>query len=423
MQLTLNVDDWGAAPPLPPLYHVRQHWASAPPLDLEVAVGEQLERLGLRQQIAPGMRVAITAGSRGIHDLVPITRASVAWLRACGAEPFVVPAMGSHGGATAEGQAAMLVALGISEATVGCPIRATMEVVELGRLADGTPVWMDRYAAEADSLLLINRVKAHTSFSGPIESGLAKILAVGLGKREGAEIAHRAGSESLKTKIVPMARLAMAHRRVLGGLAIVEDAREATALLVGLPPVEIGGAGEAALLAQSKQLMARLPFAELDVLVVDEIGKLISGTGMDTNVIGRRGIRAEPPLATPRVAVIVALALAEASHGNAAGVGLADIVTARLAAAIDFRATYVNMLTAGIVGLTKAALPITLPTDHTAIATAISACGRAEPAAVRLCRIRNTLLLEELLVSAALLPEVAANPVLELIGPADWQLQ
>jgi hypothetical protein len=168
--------------------------------------------------------------------------------------------------------------------------------------------------------------------------------------------------------------------------------------------------------------MARLPFDDLDVLVVDEIGKTISGTGMDTNVIGRRGIRAEPPLATPRIAVIVALALAEASHGNAAGVGLADIVTARLAAAIDFRATYVNMLTAGIVGLTKAALPITLPDDDTAIATAIGACGRADRDAVRLCRIRNTLLLEELLVSPALLPEVAASPTLELLGPADWVL-
>jgi hypothetical protein len=415
MHLTLNIDPWPSTEPLPPLYRIRRRFAHGAIADVVSATIAQLEQLGLREQIRPGMRIAVTAGSRGIRDVLPITRTAVAWLRNCGAEPFVVPAMGSHGGATAEGQLAMLASLGLNEASLGCPLLATMEVVELGTLADGTAVYLDRYAAEADGILLINRVKAHTSFSGPIESGLAKMLAVGLGKREGAALVHGEGSRSLREKIVPMARLAIAKSRVLGGLAIVENAREETALLVGLPPAEIGAAGEAALLEQSKAMLARLPFEQLDVLVVEEIGKTISGTGMDTNVIGRRGIRAEAPPPTPQIGVIVALDLAEASHGNAAGVGLADIITAQLAGKIDFRATYINMLTAGIVGLTKAALPITLPDEQSAIATAIKVCGRVDPAAVRLCRIRNTLLLDELQISAALLPEAEAHGELERV--------
>jgi hypothetical protein len=407
MQLHLNIEDWLVAGELPSLYRMRRRVVQAALADVAGATIEQLERLGLRQQIWPGMRIALTAGSRGIRDVVPIIRAAVGWLRACGAEPFVVPAMGSHGGATAEGQRAMLASLGLDETSLGCPILATMEVVALGQLADGTQAYMDRHAAEADGVLLINRVKAHTSFSGPIESGLAKMLAVGLGKREGATIVHREGSRSLREKIVPLARLAIERGKVLGGLAILENGREETALIAGLPRGEIGAAGEAALLEQSKAMLARLPFTQLDVLVVEEIGKTISGTGMDTNVIGRRGIRAEAPPESPQIAVIVALDLAAASHGNAAGVGLADIITARLAGKIDFKATYINMLTAGIVGLTKAALPITLPDEQSAIA--INVCGRADPTGVRLCRIRNTLLLDEIEISAALLPEAEAN--------------
>ena len=420
MTITLNSTALTNRDPLPPLYRVRQGWQSAPLADVPGATCAQLDSLGLRAQLTPGMRIAVTAGSRGIHDLVPITRTTVAWLRAAGAEPFIVPAMGSHGGATAAGQVAMLAALGLTETSVGCPIHSTMDVVELGTLTDGTPVFMDRFAYEADGVVVINRIKAHTSFEAPIESGLAKMCAIGLGKRQGAEMVHRTGVYGLKHQLVPMARMVVERGKVLGGLAIVEDAREQTAALVALPPDEIGGAGEARLLVQSKALMARLPFDQLDVLVVDALGKEISGTGMDTKVIGRLPIPGEPPLTSPVIKVIVVLDLTEATHGNANGMGLADLTTMRLARKVDFHATYVNVLTAGLVGLCKGGLPVTLPTGHDAVATALKVCGQADPAAARLVRIPNTLRLEELLVTAALLPEVAAHAGLELLGPVGW---
>lgn len=400
--------------PIPPLYQVRQRWATAPLPDIAGTVCQQLGAVGLRERIAPGMRVAITAGSRGIRDIVVVLRAAVAWLREAGAEPFIVPAMGSHGGATVQGQLAILHHLGITEQAVGCPILATMDVVTVGHLDHGTPVCLDRHAAEADGILLINRIKPHTSFKADIESGLAKMAAVGLGKRVGAEFVHSRGVAGLRTHIVPMARIIVEQGRVLAGLAILEDAHEQTAEIVALPPAEIGGAGEAALLARSKDLMARLPFDQLDVLVVEEIGKNISGTGMDTNVIGRLRIPGEAEPAHPHISVIVALDLTEASQGNAVGMGLADIVTAHLASKVDFVTTYTNNLTAGLIGLQRGALPITLPTERDAVAMAVRVCGQPDPSAVRMVRIRNTLLLENLLVSAALLPEVAQHSHLEV---------
>ncbi len=420
MQITLNSADLISRDPLPQLYRVRQRWDSAPLADVPAVTRAQLDRVGLRARITPGMRVAVTAGSRGIHDIVPVTRATVAWLRDAGAVPFIVPAMGSHGGATADGQVQLLAALGITEASVGCPMHSSLEVVQVGTLTDGTPVFMDRLAYEADGVVVINRVKAHTSFDGPIESGLAKMCAVGLGKRQGAAMVHRAGVYGLTHQMVPMARLIVAQGKVLGGLAIIEDAREQTAALVALPPEAIGGAGEARLLARSKALMARLPFEQIDVLVVDELGKNISGTGMDTKVIGRLPIPGEPPLTSPVIKVIVVLDLTKETHGNANGMGLADLTTLRLASKIDFHATYINVLTAGLVGLCKGGMPVALPTAHDAIATALKVCGQTDPANARLVRIKNTLQLEELLVTAALLPEVEAHPGLELHGPAAW---
>jgi hypothetical protein len=420
MQLNLAIEDLASDIPLPPLYRVRQCWDTQPLADVAGAVRAQLDAVGLRTQITPGMRVAVTAGSRGIRDMVQMLQTSVAWLREAGAEPFIVPAMGSHGGATAAGQVRLLADLGVTAATMGCPIQATMEVVELGHLDDGTPVYLDRHAAEADGVLVVNRIKPHTSFKADIESGIAKMCAVGLGKRLGAEMVHRRGVVGLRTLLVPMARMVVSRGKVLAGLALLEDAREQTADIVALPPAEIGGAGEAHLLERSKVLMARLPFDQLDVLVIDAIGKNISGTGMDTNVIGRLRIPGEPEPATPQITVIVALDLTEASHGNATGVGLADLIPAHLAQKIDFAATYINNITSGLIGLRKGALPITLPTSRTAIATALRMCGQPDLNAIRLARIPNTLLLEELLVSPALLPEVAVHPGLELLGPVEW---
>ncbi|MFP4440346.1 MAG: lactate racemase domain-containing protein [Chloroflexaceae bacterium] len=420
MQLNLAIEDLASDISLPPLYRARQCWDTQPLTDVAAAVRAQLDAVGLRAQITPGMRVAVTAGSRGIRDMVQILQTSVAWLKEAGAEPFIVPAMGSHGGATAAGQVRLLADLGVTAATMGCPIQATMEVVELGHMDDGTPVYLDRHAATADGVLVVNRIKPHTSFKADIESGIAKMCAVGLGKRLGAEMVHRRGVVGLRTLLVPMARMVVSRGKVLAGLALLEDAREQTAAIVALPPAEIGGAGEAHLLERSKVLMARLPFDQLDVLVVDAIGKNISGTGMDTNVIGRLRIPGEPEPATPRITVIVALDLTEASHGNATGVGLADLIPAHLAQKIDFAATYINNITSGLIGLRKGALPITLPTSRAAIATALRMCGQPDLHAIRLARIPNTLLLEELLVSPALLPEVAAHPGLELLGPVEW---
>jgi hypothetical protein len=420
MHINLAIEDLASDIPLPPLYRVRQHWDTQPHVDVTEVVRTQLEAVRLRAQITPGMRVAVTAGSRGIRDMVPMVQTCVAWLRDAGAEPFIVPAMGSHGGATAAGQTRLLADLGITEVTMGCPIQATMEVVKLGHLDDGTPVYLDRHAAEADGILVVNRIKPHTSFKADIESGLAKMCAVGLGKRLGAEMLHRRGVVGLRTLLVPMARMVVTRGKVLAGLALLENAHEQTAAIVALPPAEIGGAGEAHLLERSKTLMARLPFDQLDVLVIDEIGKDISGTGMDTNVIGRLRIPGEPEPAIPQIMVIVALDLTEASHGNATGVGLADLIPAQLAYKIDFATTYINNMTSGLIGLRKGALPMTLPTPRATIATALRMCGQPDLNAIRLVRIPNTLLLEELRVSPALLPEVAASPSLELLEPVEW---
>jgi hypothetical protein len=400
----------------PPLYRVRQRWESHPLPDIAATVCEQLERVGVRERIAPGSRIAVPAGSRGIRDIVPVLQAVVAFLRGAGAQPFIVPAMGSHGGATVEGQVAVLTSLGITEQAIGCPILATMDAIVCDHLPDRTTVYLDRHAAEADGgILVVNRIKPHTSFHANIESGLAKMCTVGLGKQAGAEVVHSRGVYGLRSQIGPMARLVVERGGVLAGLAILEDAFKQTADIVALPPQEIGGAGEAALLERSRALMARLPFDQLDVLVVDEMGKDISGTGMDTNVIGRLRIPGEPEPATPRISVVVVLDLTEASRGNGAGVGLADLIPARLANKIDLATTYISHLTAGIIGLQRGALPITLPTSRETVAMALRVCGQPDPGAVRLARIRNTLRLEELL------PEVANSPHLELLGEAVWE--
>ena len=419
MQLTIPIEAFHFEAELPPLWRVRR--APGPPAvpDVAAAVREQLEALGLRARIRPGMSVALTAGSRGIHDIATVLRAAVGWLQEAGAAPFIVPAMGSHGGATAAGQVELLAELGVTEAALGCPIRATMETVEIGRLPDGAPVPMDAYAAAADGILVVGRVKPHTDFHGPIESGLAKMVAIGLGKRRGAELIHRFGPDGLRERVPLAARLAVARGTVLGGLALLEDAAERTAAVVALPPGEIGGAGEAALLERARGWMGRLPFEQLDILVVDELGKNISGCGMDTNVLGRMRIPGEPD-APPHIRVVVALDMTPESHGNAAGVGLADLITARLARKIDIGATYINGLTSGLGGLQRSALPIILPTAGDAIAAALHCCARPDTGAVRVARIRNTLTTHDLLVSTALLGETAAAGYANL-GPARWE--
>jgi hypothetical protein len=372
----------------------------------------------LRAQIRPGARIAVTAGSRGIHDLTTVVKAAVDWLKSVDAEPFVVPAMGSHGGATAEGQREMLAGLGVTPESMGCPIEATMETVVLGTLPDGTPVHHDAIAAKADGVLLVNRVKPHTDFHGPVESGLAKIAAIGLGNHRGAAALHAGGIPLLGGAIAAAARMVVAHGKVLGGLAILENAHEHTASVELVVADGIAEAAENALLLRAGTLMGRLPFEELDVLVVDEMGKDKSGTGMDTNVLGRCWVHGIPEFESPSIAAISVHRLSVASHGNASGLGLADVIPARLLEQIDLRASYVNALTSGAGGARRSRLPMVLEDDEAAVIGAVTMSGRRDWADLRLARIRDTLSPNELMVTPALLKEVGDRVDLEITGPA-----
>ncbi|MEU4391976.1 DUF2088 domain-containing protein [Kribbella sp. NPDC023855] len=372
----------------------------------------------LAGSVRPGARIAVTAGSRGIHDLVTVVRAAVDWLRAAGAEPFVVPAMGSHGGATADGQREMLAGLGVTPESVGCPIEATMETVVLGHLEDGTPVHHDALAAAADGVLLINRVKPHTDFHGPVESGLGKILAIGLGNHQGAAALHAGGIPALGSAIESAAHLVVAAGKILGGLAIIENAYEKTASVELVVAEGIAGPAENALLQLAGSLMARLPFDTLDVLVVDEMGKDKSGTGMDTNVIGRCWVHGIPEFESPSIAAISVHRLSEASHGNASGLGLADVIPASMLDQLDLRTSYVNALTSGAGGARRSRMPMVLEDDAAAVLAAVTMSGRRDWSELRLARIADTLSPNELMVSPALLDEVAERFDLEITGTA-----
>lgn len=401
----------------PDLLRVRQRVDAPVERDPAAAVRRELEPL--RDRITPGMSVALTAGSRGITDLATVVRAAGAWLREAGAEPFIVPAMGSHGGATAEGQVGLLASFGVTEGAMGMPLHSSMETVELDRIpGGGPPVYMDKNAAAADAVLVLNRIKPHTDFAADVESGLAKLTAIGLGKQQGAEAIHAYGAAPLGHWIPAVARRVVETGRVLGGLGVVENAEERTARIAFVPPEGIGGQAEAELLEQARGLMGRIPFDQLDVLVVDEMGKDKSGAGLDTNVIGRMMIRDSAEFDRPNITNIVVRDLTEVSHGNATGVGLADFIPLRLLEKIDLRATYINGITAGIAGVQRIQIPMVLPTDRDAIAAAIMMCGRADQASARVARIASTMDTEELLVSSSLRADVEQDPGLEVIGTA-----
>ncbi len=374
--------------------------------DISQTVRQQLRRLELAGRIRSGESVAITAGSRGIANIASILTEVVAHLRELGAEPFLFPAMGSHGGATAEGQLAVLEGYEITAADCGCPIRATMETVEALQTRHGFSVHVDRLAHEADHILVVGRVKPHTMFVGPVESGICKMLLIGMGKQRGAKTYHAAIQAHSFPELIDAAIPPLLEKLpICGALAIVENAFEETACIEGLRPEEIL-TREPELLELSKQWMARLPFDEIDVLVIDEIGKNISGTGLDTNVVGRKfddnkAVDGE----RPSVLRIVARSLTADSHGNATGVGIVDFMTRRLHEAIDLEKVNVNCITAGHIGAAK--LPPVFASDREAIAAALSCIGLREPRDARLVRIKNTLELIDLTCSAAYLDEVA----------------
>lgn len=400
--------------PLPRWRLVRQRFEHVREPSVEAAVSREMAKL--RPAVRPGMTVAVGVGSRGISHLAEIVQAVVRELQEMGAAPFIVPAMGSHGGATAQGQADVLAGYGVTESTVGARVAPEMGTVLLGRAPGlgpaGTwaPVHFSRAALEADAVFVVNRVKVHTSFHGPVESGLSKMLCLGLGKHTGASGLHRLGAPTFEHLIPSATRLVLDHVNVLGGLAVVENAYEEVAHLEVVPGPDIPER-EPALLDLSRRLMPEIPFKHLDVLVVDYLGKDISGDGMDPNITGRHGTW---PLTDPErdPEKIVVLRLTKASHGNACGLGLADVTTRAVVDAIDRQATWTNVVTS--LELAFGRIPLWVDDDRTAIALALSTCGGVEPAEARLVRVRSTLHLEEIWVSEALWQaEGAARPHLE----------
>lgn len=396
--------------PFPRLIPVRREIDAPQERDPAAAAHQQLEQI--RDRITPGMSVAITAGSRGIHDIAVVIKAAGEWLRAAGAEPFIVPAMGSHGGATAEGQRGVLRHLGITEESMGMAIQATMDTVELGRCPDGPMVHLDANAARADAILVVNRIKAHTDFHGEVESGLAKICAIGLGKHKGAAGIHVYGSAGLARWVPEVARRIIATGKILGGLAIIENAFERTARVAFVDADNIAGDGEKALFQESRQLMGSLPFDELDVLVVDELGKDKSGSGLDTNVIGRMMIRGTEEFERPRIVNISVHDISAASEGNAVGLGLADFIPFRVLKKLDLNKMYVNAVTSGIGGVQRAQIPLAFRTDRDTIAAALQMCGRADVENARVVRIHDTLDTVHMLVSESLRDELGDLTIL-----------
>ena len=385
--------------------------------DVPGAIRAELARLGVAAQVRPGMRVAVTAGSRGINGIPVILRTVVAELQRLGAEPFLVPTMGSHGGATAEGQVAVLHSLGITEAAVGCPIHSSMATVQIGETPEGIPVHIDKLASQSDGIVVVSRIKAHTDFTGPVESGWMKMLTIGLGKHAGALMAHKHAVQlSHAVAFTSVARAMIRRANLLFGLGVIENANDETAEVVAAWPHDFEET-EHALLPRAKALMPRIPFDRLDVLVVDEIGKEFSGTGMDTNIIGRRLIFGEPAPTSPVITRIVVRDLSRHSYGNGIGLGMADFTTQRLLDRLDRRPMYINSLTA--MAPENSRIPMTAASDREAIEWAFLTAGNVPPPAARWVRIANTLHLDRFYVSEALRSEVAADHCLRVVG--DWQ--
>ncbi len=404
---------WAA--PLPEMLRVRRHIEEQRVGDIDAAVREALAPLA--GQVPSGASVAITAGSRGIASAPAIYRAVGRALTELGARPFLVAAMGSHGGGTAPGRLAVLEHLGVRPETVEMPVLSSEDLVEIGHLDHG-PVYVAKEAIDADLIFAVNRVKPHTDFHGPIESGLAKILAVGLGKQKGANAIHAGGPERLGHMAVAITDLLVGKGKVLAGLAVLETTQHEVADLVLVEAAGIGHAAESALLGQARERLARLPFDDLDVLVIAELGKEVSGAGIDPNVLGRMRIEGTPEPDSPNIAMVVVLGLSEATAGNATGIGLADLTTVRVLEGIDLSVTYLNSLTSGRGGLRRAALPIPLASDRDAICAALASCGQARPERRRLVHVKNTLSLSQFLASTTLRDEIEAHPELEIVdGP------
>lgn len=398
------------------LLAVDQRFDAPKVADLTAAACKALEEGGLLARMRPGATVAVGAGSRGIANLPIIVKAVVDRLKEAGMQPYVVPAMGSHGGATADGQREMLAQLGVTEDSVGVEIRATMEVKQIGQIADGPPLYQGVDSMAADHALLVSRIKPHTDFRSHIESGPSKMCVIGWGKQFGAALMHAGGGANFQKYLAPAARIYETHTNFVGAVCPIENAYDETAEIVGLTADKVGTEVEAGLLAKAKSLMASLPFPEIDVLVVRDLGKNISGTGMDTNIVSRLMIPRQPEaFGTVDVAVIAVLDLTEETHGNVAGLGLANITTARVAQKIDWIATYTNAITSGIFGMFRVSLPITMADDRRALQAAVRGCAMPQEEA-RVVFIRDTLTLNRFYASPSLRSAVVAHPRLTIAG-------
>jgi hypothetical protein len=396
------------------MLRIRQQFERPRVEDVAGTVRAALESLDLGRTIRAGQTVALTAGSRGIANIPLVLRSVARFLKDLGARPFLVPTMGSHGGGTAEGQRRVLESYGITEEFVGAPIRASMEVVSLGSTAEGFPVVLDRHASEADHIGVVARIKPHTGYHGPVESGLLKMIMIGLGKHAGALAYHRILLEYPFDQVVrSVSRVVRAHAPIAFGLGLVENAYEETARIEAIPPASFEPREEA-LLVLAKRWLARLPYRNADLLIVDEIGKDISGSGMDTNVVGRkRAFRFAPaPEDQPVMRYIYVRGLSARTHGNAAGIGNADFTRTQLVQAMNYRATVINCLTAGYPE--GANLPVHFETDREVIDAALAIMGTRPPEDARILRIRNTLHLEDVEISEPCLSDPSRATTFEV---------
>lgn len=397
--------------PIPKMVKVKQKFHAPQLSDVGAEVRKTLNETNVLAKINEGDSVAIAVGSRGLADLPILVAETVREIKRVGGQPFIVPAMGSHGGATAEGQIEVLHQLGVTEGAVEAPIKSSMEVFKIGELPNGLPVYIDRNAYEADKIVVINRVKPHTAFRGPVESGLMKMITIGLGKQKGAEAAHAYSFKFMAEHVPEMAKILLSKTPIIFGLASLENAYDKIAKVIAVPAEDLETV-EPKLLNEAKSLMPKIHFDEFDVLIVDELGKDISGDGMDPNITGNFAT----PYATggPDIKRTVVLGLTEKTHGNANGIGMADMTTKAVVDEIIWEKGYANALTSTVIEVIK--LPMVLETKELAVKAAVKTCNAFDLNKVKLVRIKNTLDIGEIWISESMMEEAKQNSNLEIIS-------
>ena len=401
-------------PAYPQMFRIRQHFDAPRVDDIAGTVRDEIARINPSSTIKPGQTVAVAAGSRGVANINTIVKTVVEEMKAIGAVPYIVPAMGSHGGGTAEGQTQVLAEYGITEGAMGCPIKSSMDVIQIGVSDFDMPIYFDKHASEADHVVVVNRIKPHTGFAGEIESGLMKMMLIGLGKHKGASVYHRAIIHHSFDKVVRLVgKVVREEMPITFGVATLENGYDETALIEAIPAADFEER-EKVLQAISKEWCPSLPFDDVDLLIIDEMGKNISGSGMDTNVIGRkRNDRRAMGDETPRVLRIFVRDLTEVTHGNATGIGMAEFTTRRLVDKIDYHATYTNVITGQHVS--AGAIPLHCDTDAEILDIALESIGLIAPEDARVLWIPNTLDLGEVEASEAYLSQADIRDDLEIL--------